>query len=387
MPKTTKNTNKYAIDSEFVRNLEQDITAFIKGGVDQPGTDEKFNELALLLFEYHYNANLPYQKYCQKRGVAPGDIRFWTEIPAVTTSAFKEVDLRTFPPEDTVQLFTSSGTGNPEKRSKVYLNEMGLKLADFSYQSAIGLGLYRSPEEKLHALLLGPDPELTPEASIVVRGLIQVVEGHYIGKPEFFIKPDGFDFEGLAGRLRQAEETGEPVVIAGATFGHIHFFDYCQSQGISFKLPEGSRCFDGGGYKGRAKQVTREEYCQLAKKILDVPPHLLVNCYGMAEIHVAYMENVFYNHRKGIEEPRYKMNPAWTRTIVVDPDTLEPVPKGEQGLLLHYCLANLVTVQALQTDDVGYAIGNGFECTGRAEGAESRGCSIAIDELLNAQKK
>ncbi|MBN2379902.1 hypothetical protein JXM67_08895 [candidate division WOR-3 bacterium] len=382
-----KVSTKYASDSGYVHDLERDITAFIKAGTDQPGTEEKYNELALRLFEYQYNANEPYQKYCIKRDIKPGKIDTWEEIPAVTTSAFKEVTFRTFPEEDTVMLFTSSGTNNPEKRSKVYLNEMGLKLFDLSTQAAIGAGLYNSPDEKLHALLLGPDPELTPEAAIVVRGLIQVVAGHHIGKPKFFIKPTGFDFASLTERLRQAEDSGEPVVMAGATFGYVHFFDYCQSQGISFKLPEGSRSFDGGGNKGRSREIPRDEYCQLGQKILGIPPYLMVNCYGMVEVPLPFMENVFYNHRKGIKEPRYKMIPHWGKVQVVDPDTLKPLPKGEQGLLLEHCLANIVTVQAIQTEDIGYAIGSGFEITGRVKGSESRGCSIAIDELLSAQTK
>jgi len=133
MPKTTKKTNKYAIDSDFVRDLERDITAFIKGGVDQPGTDERFNELALRLFEYQYNENTPYRKYCQKRGVAPGDIRSWTEILAVPTDAFKEVDLCTFPPEQAVRILESSGTRDQTRRSKVHMDEMGVRLLDLSY--------------------------------------------------------------------------------------------------------------------------------------------------------------------------------------------------------------------------------------------------------------
>lgn len=376
---------KYKSDSVFVKSLATDIGSFIKAGPEQVGVDEKYNELSLRLFEYQYNANEPYQKYCIKKGIKPGTVDSWEEVPVVTTSAFKEVTFRTFPEEETVMLFTSSGTGNPEKRSKVYMNEMGLKLFDLSTQIAIGAGLYNSPDEKLHALLLGPDPELTPEAAIVVRGLIQVVQGHYIGKPEFFVKPTGFDFPGLVSRLKQAEDSGEPVVLAGATFGYVHFFDYCQSQGISFKLPEGSRSFDGGGNKGKSREITRDEYCQLGEKILGVPPYLMVNCYGMVEVPLPFMENVFYNHRKGIKEPRYKMIPHWGKVQVVDPDTLKPLPKGERGLLLEHCLANIVTTQAIQTEDVGYAIGSGFEITGRAKGSESRGCSIAIDELLLAQ--
>lgn len=379
-------SEKYTTNSQFVQSLAKEIEFFIKAGPEQSNIDKKYNDLSMRLFEYQYNANVPYQKFCDKRGIKPGTIDSWEEVPVVTTSAFKEVTFRTFPDEETVMLFTSSGTGNPEKRSKVYMNETGLKLFDLSTQTAIGAGLYNSQDEKLHALLLGPDPELTPDAAIVVRGLIQVVAGHYIDKPEFFVKPTGFDFPGLVARLKQAEDSGEPVVVAGATFGYVHFFDYCISQGISFKLPEGSRAFDGGGNKGKSREISRDEYCQLGEKILGIPPYLMVNCYGMVEVPLPFMENVFYNHKKGIKEPRYKMIPHWGKVLVVDPDTLKPLPKGEKGLLLEHCLANLVTTQAIQTEDVGYATGSGFEITGRAKGSESRGCSIAIDELLAAQK-
>lgn len=379
-------TDKYGPNSEFVQSLGKDIEAFIKSQPEQIEGEKKYNELALRLFEYQYNANPIYQKYCNKCGIKPGTIDSWERIPAVPTSAFKEVEFRTFPAEDTVQFLTSSGTGDPNKRSKVFLNELGLRLADLSLQSAIGMGLYNSSDEKLHALLLGPDPELSPETAFVVRGLIQVVEGHYIGKPEFFIKPAGFDIPGLTERLRKAEKTGEPVVIAGATFGFVHLFDYFESQGISFKLPQGSRIFDGGGNKGKSREITRDDYHRLVEKILGIPPHHHVNVYGMVELHGGFTDNAFFNHRKGIKEPRYRMIPHWAKVVVVDPDTLEPLPLGKQGLLRLYWLANMMSVQAIQSDDIGVAIGSGFDIIGRAKGAEARGCSIAMDELLSAQR-
>ena len=39
---------------------------------------------------------------------------------------------------------------------------------------------------------------------------------------------------------------------------------------------------------------------------------------------------------------------------------------------------------AIQTDDVGYLTGDGFEIRGRAPGAEARGCALALDEFLAA---
>jgi hypothetical protein len=41
---------------------------------------------------------------------------------------------------------------------------------------------------------------------------------------------------------------------------------------------------------------------------------------------------------------------------------------------------------AIQTDDVGYLTGNGFEITGRVPGAEARGCALALEEFLAVQK-
>jgi hypothetical protein len=36
---------------------------------------------------------------------------------------------------------------------------------------------------------------------------------------------------------------------------------------------------------------------------------------------------------------------------------------------------------AIQTDDIGKRLDNGFEILGRAQGAEARGCSLSIEEI------
>ncbi len=379
---------KYATKSEFVDTLAKDIGNFIQNGADQPDAenDKVFNDLSMRLFEYQYNANPVYQKYCDKRGVKPGMVSVWSDVPSVPATAFKEVQLRTFPEEETVLFLTSSGTTNPEKRAKISFNESMLKIYDLVGICINDRGLYKSADEKLQAIVLGPDPELMPSVAIGMRQLKISVDRHSKGKPEFFINSKGFDFVGLVERLRQVEQSGEPCVIVGATFGYVHFFDYCNTQGISFKLPAESRAMDGGGNKGKGREISKEEYWRLGEEVLGIPRSHLVNLYGMTEMQAAYFDNVFYNHCKGISEPRCKMIPHFARVVVVDPDTLEPLPEAERGLLRQHSVANLVTVQAVQTDDMGFATGSGFQVTGRARDAESRGCSIAYDELISALK-
>jgi hypothetical protein len=108
--------------------------------------------------------------------------------------------------------------------------------------------------------------------------------------------------------------------------------------------------------------------------------------YGLTEHSTQFLDAVLRNRSRGQAAPRYKTVPPWARTRVLDPETLEELPAGEIGLLCHHDLANLSSVGVVLTEDLGYALSEGFELLGRAQGAEARGCSIAIDELLSATR-
>ena len=54
-----------------VEALDRDLLAILHGGMEQALDDEAFNALALRLFAYQYDANIPYYKYCQRRGQTP----------------------------------------------------------------------------------------------------------------------------------------------------------------------------------------------------------------------------------------------------------------------------------------------------------------------------
>ncbi len=379
-------TAKFSLESEFVQSLKKDISDFIKAGTEQKDTEKRFNDLALRLFEYQFNANVPYQRFCAKRGVEPGQIKKWEEIPAVPSNVFKEIPLATFPADQAVKLFVSSGTTSPDKRSKVYIDETGLELMDISFQESIQNYFYKSRDEKLPSLLVSPSPAAFPNnPSLMIHLSITLMKGHYEGDLEYFITREGLDVQGLIKRLKEVEQAGKPVWIGGPTFGFVHFYDYCKSQGIRFKLPEGSRIIDAAGYKGQSRSMPKEEFLALSNEITGIPYSHLINNYSMSEVHAIYADNVLYNHVRGIEKPRHKFIPPWTRVVITDPDTLEPLPKGQDGLICHYCLANLNSVMAIQTDDLGHTIEDGFEILGRAKGAEARGCSITVDEIIAAQ--
>ena len=55
---------------------------------------------------------------------------------------------------------------------------------------------------------------------------------------------------------------------------------------------------------------------------------------------------------------------------------LVAVAEGETGLIRVLDLANVWSVMAVQTEDLGVRRGDGFELIGRAAQAEPRGCSL-----------
>ena len=74
--------------------------------------------------------------------------------------------------------------------------------------------------------------------------------------------------------------------------------------------------------------------------------------------------------------------PPWARTVILDPETLTVLPKGERGIICHYDLANCSSVVGILTEDLGVAMREGFRLLGRVKGSESRGCSVSIEEML-----
>jgi hypothetical protein len=64
---------------------------------------------------------------------------------------------------------------------------------------------------------------------------------------------------------------------------------------------------------------------------------------------------------------------------IISPENGREVAMGETGLIRVFDLANVFSVMAIQTEDLGIRReGGSFELIGRAEFAEARGCSLMV---------
>jgi len=203
----------------------------------------------------------------------------------------------------------------------------------------------------------------------------------------WFAAADGeLQQEELLRAVEGAVDTGAPVLIAATAFALAHWLDGLARDDLRFVLPEGSRVMETGGFKGRVRGVSREDLYHGILARLGIPMSRVVNEYGMTEMLSQFYESVFSRSRAsdaGLGD-RFHVGPPWVRTRILDPVSLVRVPDGETGLLCHHDLANLGSVACVLTEDLGVAVAGGFRLLGRLPGAEPRGCSLAIEELLDA---
>ena len=130
----------------------------------------------------------------------------------------------------------------------------------------------------------------------------------------------------------------------------------------------GSRVMETGGYKNRSRTLLKGELHALITERLGVPRENIICEYGMSELSSQAYDS-------GIH-PRVFRFPPWVRVQIISPENGREVADGESGLIRIFDLANVFSVAAIQTEDLGVRRGDGFELIGRAQLAEPRGCSL-----------
>lgn len=362
--------------------LEQRVLAMIHGGAESVVPDETFNRLALDVFAFQYGANEPYRRFCERLGATPGVLRDWRDVPAAPTAAFKEAALTCFPPDQARLVFTTSGTTQEGRQGTHYIRSE--RLYDASLLAHFETALL-TDGARLALLVLAQPPEQLPHSSL--SHMFGEVGRHLANEATYYVDAGGLDFAALARDLALAEAEATPIMLAGTAFAFVHFLDYCKEQGLRFALAKRSRLMDTGGFKGRSREVPRDELYGLYREVFGIAAQYLVNEYGMTELCAQFYDATLLDHERRRRRPLRKLAPPWCRVTVRNVETLAPAAPGETGILRFFDLSNLYSVAAVQTEDLGQTVEDGFVVLGRAQGAEARGCSIALDELLQAQRR
>ena len=339
-------------------------------------SDDDFKAMALRLFAHQVQHNLPFQRFCQLRGKTPRTVKHWHDIPAVPINAFKDLTLSCVPPDTCARVFMTSGTTRGDVKGhhhhpalEVYDSSMRLNFAQQVMQG----------QTRIRMGVLFPDEVALPHSSLA--HYLQLALTHFgTADSGYFMGALGLDIAGLSAALQQAQDSGQPFALLGASYSLVHAMDALAALGQSFKLPAGSWLFDTGGFKGQSREIDMDAFYDQLSATFGVPRTHCINMYGMTEL-----STQFYD-RGNATVPSVKRGPHWIRSRVIDPISGREMPRGERGILVHTDLGNYNAVTTILTEDVGVATDDGFVLLGRAQGAQAKGCSLAVEDFLKAAR-
>lgn len=359
-----------------------------KNAFDYEHTSELFLEAVKEMFEFHRNRSVIFRGICEQYGFTVNDINSEEDIlkvPAVFVTAFKERKLLSLPESEIVRTFTSSGTtGSVSQINWDAVSQERQENMRRWIVESYGLAAY---DQKVNNLIFSYAPDISGSKGAAhthgaYTSFAQENESFYAihkgknGEPEFKV-------EECIEKLRQFAASGLPLRITGfPAFGYMTMLEM-EKLGISFKFPDDSLLFSGGGWKNyTGKAISFEEYVALVNKVFGIKRDRIRDVYGMVEHGVPYITC----------ECGHLHVPIYSRVCAVSPHTMQILPDGEIGLLklISPYIRSTPSLSVLSTD-LGAVMGN-CECgrpgkyivlKGRGGVKKYAGCGISAAQLLS----
>ena len=311
------------------------------------------------------------QKY-QRQQIAAYD-RFLTQVGAkhaLPTETFRHTAVTAFKigpgfeqhPDSKV--FRSSGT-TVGTRSAHYFRDLSLydRAATISANRHVFSHFAEKKRPRLISLI--PSEKSNPESSLSY--MVSRFSQWFSCDVTWLFENDVLDVPKLIAVVGSLRST--PVLLFGTSFAFLFAEDALSNE---VALPSGSIILQTGGFKGKTRSIRADEMQNLLLNRYRVSPDDLYFEYSMTEL-----SSQLYAGADG----RFRW-PAWVRVSIIDPQTLEILPEGQEGLIRIDDTANIDSVAALQTADLGILHDDGLELRGRASDAVLRGCSLYAEETL-----
>lgn len=355
---------------------------------DEIGSSEVFLDAMREAIAYHDKNNSFFARLLKKYNFRYDNIQTEADIadiPLIPANFFKYYECLSLPMSEIVEYATSSGTGG--QKSQMFFDrdswDFGQDMIKslFSYFELIS-------EEPTNYLLFTYEPTAgsTLGTAKTDQGLMQ-----YAPQNDVFyaLRYNGlshdFDVYGTIDALKEYEKQGKPVRIFG--FPSFLHFTLNQMQRLNMRplaLPPSSMTLFGGGWKGHAdKQVPKTTLYRQIEEMLRIPSPSCRDAYGSTEHSVPYIE--CENHNFHV--------PIYSRMIIRDVKTLQPLPFGNAGFA-NFITPHLLSVPAISVlmGDLavmrkGGACGCGIqaptmEILGRAGTSAAKSCAVTASELL-----
>lgn len=358
---------------------------------DLPRSDEAFLRACRDNAAYHIRHCPGYAAICRHLNFSPDQLRTMEDlakIPVIPTLFFKRKALFSMPQWRMAMKVTSSGTSG--KFSQIGF-DWGSILAEAPMVVRLGLYHHLASLVPAHCVILGYKPNKANHTGVTrtMFGLthfspplsrtyaLNMVDGAYVP-----------DLDSIAKALKRLESSRFPTRVIGFPSYLWFGLQRMEELGLKVSLPKGSRIILAGGWKQHyAQEVDKGTLYALVEKVLGIPRENINELFGAVEHPVFY--NVCQKHHFHI--------PIYGRVIIRDPDTLDPLPMGQVGLInLISPLMTATPTLSVMTDDLGY-LTPGADCgcgiqspyltiLGRVGMTDIQTCAAGAAELLGGDE-
>ncbi|KUO75277.1 MAG: hypothetical protein APF77_22445 [Clostridia bacterium BRH_c25] len=358
---------------------------------DHKGSEALFLQAMRESIEHHRTHCGFYEKLLEERGFCIDNIesvKDCAKIPVIPAHFFKHHEVLSVKKEEIEVHATSSGTQG--QKSQIFLDNETIRLGTRMAVNAMKHHGFISIIPANY-LILGYEPKEGND-----MGNVKVALGMTRFAPAkekvFALRAIGDRYEinyfGIIDAFHRYGRQKLPVRILGFPSYLYMLLEMMKESGMKpLKLNKKSLVLTGGGWKKFDEMmVDKKELYSLVEEFLGIPAENCRDFYSAVEHSVAYPE--CKNHHMHV--------PIWSRVIIRDVKSLEPLGFDEPGFLSFISpLVSSVSVSSIVMGDMavlreGKGCGCGidtpyFEILGRAGAVKVRSCAVAASEYMKGE--
>lgn len=290
-----------------------------------------------------------YREILNQKGFNPyTDLKQYTDIqhiPTIPTLYFKHNEMISMSKKKMLIKATSSGTSGKQSLLGFNFKSLyrGLKmvLSLCKYHKLISL-------KPVHYVIFGYEPNKKNQTAISksTYGFTFFAPA----KDRTFVlkfKNDAYelDIEGVKQALIQFSKGKTPVRTHGFPAYTYFVLKQMKEEGVKVQLPKGSKLAIGGGWKQfYAEKIEKRAFYDLVYEVLGIEDSNIIEFFSAVEHPVLYADCRCHHFHI----------PVYSRVIIRDVDTLEPLENGKVGLIQFLTpMVDAMPLLSVMTDDLG----------------------------------
>ena len=367
-----------SFDVQRSQALHRRVRHFIYEHVSHGEASETFDAIAVDIAKHQHASRTGIERLFESRNVDVQVIEHAAQIPAIPTDVFKLRRVACHPPDLDKVVFLTSGTTVGARGAHALRDAETYRMGARAWAAR----MLHPDAESLHWVVLAPPYSENPVSSLgfMLDDLVNVT-----GRSVTWAVQDGkLDTDRIGMAVDAAMATGKPIMVAGASFAFVHLLDALG--GRCFSLGPRGRAMQTGGFKGKSRSVDGDALRGEIAFALGIDENRIVSEYGMTELGSQAYEGRL-RKALGSDGPEDAfVAPPWMRVVAVREDSFEQVGEGQVGIARIEDLANVDSAVVIQTADRIRKCDGGFSLLGRSQNTTPRGCSIGIDEILQARE-